>query len=72
MEEIEGEVEKGIEESKSNVQVTKALKVDLKKIFNNNELLAEVVAVMQKTFPMDSESIARRVMPDLIQGENNK
>ena len=51
---------------------TKVLKVDFKKIFNNNELLDEVVAVMQKTFPMDSESIVRRVMPDLIQGENNK
>ena len=34
-----------------------ALKVDLKKIFNNNELLEEVVAVMQKTVLMDSESI---------------
>ena len=35
----------------------KALKVDLKKIFDNNELLYEVVAVMQKTILMDSESI---------------
>ena len=35
----------------------KALKVNLKKIFNNNDLLDEVVAVMQKTVLMDSESI---------------
>ena len=35
----------------------KALKVDLKKIFENNELLDEVVAMMQKTVLMDSESI---------------
>ena len=50
----------------------KALKVDLKKIFNNNELLGEVVAVMQKTVLMDSESIVRRVMAGLIQGEDNE
>ena len=49
----------------------KALKVDLK-IFNNNELLEEVVAVMQKTVLMDSESMVRRVMSGLIQGEDNK
>ena len=35
----------------------KALKVDLKKIFSNNELLEEVVPVMQATVLMDSESI---------------
>ena len=50
----------------------KALKVNLMKIFNNNELLDEVVAVMQKTVLMDSESIVRRVMSGLIQGENNE
>ena len=44
----------------------KALNIDLKKIFNNNELLEEEVAVMQKTVLMDSESIARRVMSGLI------
>ena len=49
----------------------KALKVDLK-IFDNNELLDEVVPIMQKTVLMDSESIARRVMPGLIQGEDNE
>ena len=50
----------------------KALKVDLKKIFNNKELLKEVVAVMQKTVLMDSESIVRRVMSGLIQGEDTE
>ena len=50
----------------------KALKVDLKKIFENNELLDEVVAIMQKTVLMDSESIVWRVMSDLIQGEDNE
>ena len=49
----------------------KALKVDLKKIFNNNELLKEVVVVMQKTVLMDSESIFRRVMSGFIQGEDD-
>ena len=51
---------------------TKALKVNLKKIFDNNELLDEVVSMMQKTVLMDSESIVRRVMSGLIQGENNE
>ena len=37
----------------------KAFKVNLKKIFGNNELLHEVVAMMQKTVLMDSESIGR-------------
>ena len=50
----------------------KALKVDLKKIFNNNKLLEEVVAVMQKAVLMDSETIVRRVMSGLIQGEDNE
>ena len=44
----------------------KALNVDLKKIFSNNELLEEEVAVMQKTVLMDSESIVRRVTSGLI------
>ena len=50
----------------------KVLKVDLKKIFDNNELLEEVVAVMQKTVLMDSESIVQRVMSGLTQGEYNE
>ena len=49
----------------------KALKVDLKKIFNN-ELLEEVVAVMQKTVLMNTESIIQRAMSGLIQREDNK
>ena len=49
----------------------KALKVNLKKIFNN-ELLQEVVAVMQKTVLMDTESIIQRAMSGLIQREDNK
>ena len=35
----------------------KALKVDLKKVLDNNELLDEVVAVMKKAVLLDSESI---------------
>ena len=35
----------------------KALKVNLKKIFDNNELLDDVVAMIQKTVLMDRESI---------------
>ena len=50
----------------------KALKVDLKKIFDNNKLLEGVVAVMQKAVLVDSESIVRRVMSGLIQGEDNE
>ena len=50
----------------------KVRKIDLKKIFDNDELLEEVVAVMQKTVLMDSESIIRRVMSGFIQGEDNK
>ena len=34
--------------------------------------LEEEVAVMQKTVLMDSESIVRRVMSGLIQGEDNE
>ena len=34
----------------------KVLKVDLKKVFDKNELLGEVVVMMQKTFLMDSKS----------------
>ena len=46
--------------------VIKVLKVDLKKIFDNNELLDEVVGLMQKTVLMDRESAIRRVMSGLI------
>ena len=50
----------------------KVLKVNLKKIFDKNELLDEVVAMMQKTVLMDSKSMVRRVMSDLIQGDANE
>ena len=50
----------------------KALKVDLKKIFDKSKLLEEEVAMMQKTALMDSESVARRVISGLIQGEDNE
>ena len=50
----------------------KTLRKDLKKVFHNNELLDEVVAMMQKTVLMDSESIIRRVMSGLIQGEEDE
>ena len=48
----------------------KAPKVDLKKIFNNNKLLDEVVTMMQETVLMDSEIIIRRVLSVLIQEDN--
>ena len=51
---------------------TKVRKIDSKKIFDNEELLEEVVAVMQRTVLIDSESIIQRVMSALIQGEDNK
>ena len=35
----------------------KALRFDLKKIFENNELLDEIIAMMQRTVSMDSENI---------------
>ena len=50
----------------------KALRFDLKKIFENNELLDEIIAMMQRTVLMDSESIIRRVISGLIQGEDNE
>ena len=48
----------------------KALRFDLKKNFENNELLDEIIAIMQRTVLMDSESIIRRVISGLIQREN--
>ena len=50
----------------------KALNVDLLKVLDNNELLDEVVAVMQKTVLLDSKSIVQRAMSGLIQGEDNE
>ena len=50
----------------------KVLKFDLKKIFDNNELLEEMVAVMQKTVLINNERIVRRVMSGLIQRQDNE
>ena len=47
----------------------KVLRFDLKKIFENNELLQKIIAMIQKTILMDSESIIQRVIFGLIQGE---
>ena len=48
------------------------LRKDLKKVFHNNELLDEVIAMMQKMVLMDSESIIHRIMSGLIQGEEDE
>ena len=48
----------------------KALRFDLKKIFENNELLDKIIAIMQRTVLMDGESIIQRVISGLIQGED--
>ena len=47
----------------------KALANDVKKLFDKKEdgLVTEIVATIQKTVLMDSESILRRVMSGLIQ-----
>ena len=50
----------------------KALRFDLKKIFENNELLDEIIAMMQRAVLMDSESIIRRVISGLTQGEDDE
>ena len=39
----------------------KALRFDLKKIFENSELLEEIIAIMQRTVLMDSESMIRMI-----------
>ena len=50
----------------------KTLRKDLKKMFHNNELSDEVIAMMQKMVLMDSESIIHRIMSGLIQGEEDE
>ena len=50
----------------------KALRFDLKEIFENNELLGEIIAMMHRTVLMDSESIVPRVISGLILGEDNE
>ena len=49
----------------------KTLSNDISKIFGTeeNNLIKELVASMQKTVLMDSESIIRRVLSGLIQGD---
>ena len=42
------------------------------KIFENNELLDEIIAMMQRTVLMDSESIIQRIISGLTQGEDNE
>ena len=44
--------------------------IRLEKDFENDELLDEIIAMMQRTVLMDSESIIRRVISGLIQGED--
>ena len=50
----------------------KALRFDLEKVFENNELLDETIAMMQRTVLMGSHSIIRRVTSILIQREDNE
>ena len=52
--------------------LVKSAEGQLKKIFDNNELLGEVVLMLQKTGLIDSESIIQRVASGLIQGEDNE
>ena len=53
----------------------KSLKSDLKRLFNersDEKLLNEIIAIMQKTVLMDSESLIRRVNSGLIQAEEER
>ena len=47
----------------------KMLKTELKSVFNDQELVDKIAGEMQRTVLMDSESIIRRVISDLIQGD---
>ena len=49
-----------------------ALRFHLKKFFENNELLDEIIAMMQRRVLMDSESIIRRDISGLIHEEDNE
>ena len=44
------------------------LKTELKMVFNDQELVDKIAGEMQRTVLMDSESIIRRVISGLIQG----
>ena len=50
----------------------KPMRFELKKIFENNELLDEIIAMMQRAVLMDSESIIRRVISGLTLGEDDE
>ena len=52
------------------VGVIKTLRFELKKIFENNELLYKIIVIMQRTVLMDSENIIQRVISGLIQGQD--
>ena len=50
----------------------KALRFNLKKFLENNKLLDEIIAMMQRTVLMDSKSIIPRAISGLIQREGNE
>ena len=45
------------------------LKTELKMVFNDQELVDKIAGEMQRMVLMDSESIIRRVISGLIQGD---
>ena len=45
---------------------------ELKNIFETNDLSKQVVAEMQKTILMDSETIIRKVLSGLVESDINK
>ena len=47
----------------------KMLKTELKTVFNDQELVDRIAGEMKRTVLMDSESIVRRVISGLIQGD---
>ena len=47
----------------------KMLKTELKRVFNDQELVDKIAGEMQRTVLMNSESIIRRVISGLIQGD---
>ena len=47
----------------------KMMKTELKTVFNDQELVDKIAGEMQRTVLMDSQSIIRRVISGLIQGD---
>ena len=47
----------------------KMLKTELKTVFNDQELIEKIAGEMQRKVLMDNESIIRRVISGLIQGD---